>query len=216
MLRRHDRCRATCRTPPPSPRRRSAGPIRDRRRRAADPPGDDLRARPRQPIPPRPQLRPRRQSRLRPAAGADDRARRRRRLAVVRLGDGGGDGGFPRLPLGAHVVAPRVMYWALRRWLAAAEATGALAVDFVDTTALDALRARGAAWPHPARVGRDAGQPAVVDHRHRRRRRDRPSRRRAAGGRQHRGDPGADAAAWRSAPTSSCIRRRNISTATAM
>ncbi len=47
---------------------------------------------------------------------------------------------FHSLPLGAHVVAPRVMYWALRRWLAAADAKGALAVDFVDATSLDALR----------------------------------------------------------------------------
>jgi cystathionine gamma-synthase len=47
---------------------------------------------------------------------------------------------FHTLPLGAHVVAPRVMYWALRRWLAAADAKGALAVDFVDATAPDELR----------------------------------------------------------------------------
>src|SRR5208282_4283592 len=32
------------------------------------------------------------------------------------------------------------MYWALRRWLAAADAKGALRVDFIDATALDALR----------------------------------------------------------------------------
>src|SRR5216683_5611671 len=47
---------------------------------------------------------------------------------------------FDSLPLGAHVVAPRVMYWALRRWLAMADAKGALHVDFVDATALDELR----------------------------------------------------------------------------
>jgi cystathionine gamma-synthase len=47
---------------------------------------------------------------------------------------------FNSLPLGAHVVAPRVMYWALRRWLAAADARGSLHVDFVDATALDELR----------------------------------------------------------------------------
>ncbi|MGC2413005.1 MAG: PLP-dependent aspartate aminotransferase family protein, partial [Stellaceae bacterium] len=47
---------------------------------------------------------------------------------------------FDSLPLGAHVVAPRVMYWALRRWLGAADAKGALAVDFVDATAPDELR----------------------------------------------------------------------------
>ncbi|HEV2336372.1 MAG TPA: PLP-dependent aspartate aminotransferase family protein [Stellaceae bacterium] len=47
---------------------------------------------------------------------------------------------FDSLPLGAHVVAPRIMYWALRRRLAAADAKGALQVDFVDATALDEVR----------------------------------------------------------------------------
>ena len=47
---------------------------------------------------------------------------------------------FDSLPVGAHVVAPRVMYWALRRWLAATNASGRLHVDFVDATALDELR----------------------------------------------------------------------------
>src|SRR5689334_15946974 len=45
------------------------------------------------------------------------------------------------LPPGARVVAPLVMYWALRRWLGQSNATGALAVGFVDMTSLDALRA---------------------------------------------------------------------------
>jgi cystathionine gamma-synthase len=47
---------------------------------------------------------------------------------------------FDSLPLGAHVVAPQVMYWALRRWLAVADAKGTLHVDFVDATGLDDLR----------------------------------------------------------------------------
>src|SRR5579863_468552 len=47
---------------------------------------------------------------------------------------------FASLPQGAHVVAPRIMYWALRRWLAAADAKGALAVDFIDATSLDELQ----------------------------------------------------------------------------
>jgi cystathionine gamma-synthase len=47
---------------------------------------------------------------------------------------------FQCLPRDRHVVAPRVMYWGLRSWLRNfAEAWG-LAVDFVDTTSLDALR----------------------------------------------------------------------------
>ena len=48
---------------------------------------------------------------------------------------------FHSLPAGSHVVAPRVMYWALRRWLAAQAQRGDLTVDFVDMTSLDALRA---------------------------------------------------------------------------
>src|SRR5579864_4798592 len=47
---------------------------------------------------------------------------------------------FHTLPLGAHVVAPRVMYWALRGWLAMEDASGRLRVDFVDATALDEVR----------------------------------------------------------------------------
>jgi cystathionine gamma-synthase len=47
---------------------------------------------------------------------------------------------FHSLPAGAHVVAPRVMYWGLRRWLAATAASGALVVDFVDATAPDELQ----------------------------------------------------------------------------
>src|SRR5579872_2720528 len=47
---------------------------------------------------------------------------------------------FHSLPAGAHVVAPRVMYWALRRWLGGLAAKGAIAVDFVDAASLDELR----------------------------------------------------------------------------
>src|SRR3984893_5202331 len=49
---------------------------------------------------------------------------------------------FQSPPRDAHVVAPRVMYWGLRRWVQNfAEASG-LAVEFVDATSLDALRRR--------------------------------------------------------------------------
>jgi cystathionine gamma-synthase len=48
---------------------------------------------------------------------------------------------FRTLPLGAHVVAPLVMYHSLRRWLAGCAADGHIAADFVDMTSLDALRA---------------------------------------------------------------------------
>jgi cystathionine gamma-synthase len=48
---------------------------------------------------------------------------------------------FRSLPPGSHIVAPRVMYWALRRWLAMQSERGTLSADFVDMTSLDALRA---------------------------------------------------------------------------
>src|ERR1700732_4300825 len=47
---------------------------------------------------------------------------------------------FHSLPAGSHVVAPRVMYWALRRWLGTQAERGALAGDFVDAASPDALR----------------------------------------------------------------------------
>jgi cystathionine gamma-synthase len=47
---------------------------------------------------------------------------------------------FRTLPVGAHVVAPLVMYHSLRRWIASYAADGHIAADFVDTTSLDALR----------------------------------------------------------------------------
>src|SRR5438445_711129 len=46
---------------------------------------------------------------------------------------------FHSLPAGAHVVAPQIMYWGLRRWLGRLEAKGGIAVDFVDATSLDEL-----------------------------------------------------------------------------
>ena len=47
---------------------------------------------------------------------------------------------FQCLPRDAHVVAPRVMYWGLRSWLRNFAEPWGIAVDFVDATALDALR----------------------------------------------------------------------------
>jgi cystathionine gamma-synthase len=46
---------------------------------------------------------------------------------------------FLGLGPGAHVVAPRVMYWALRAWLANEAPALGLTVDFVDTEDLSAL-----------------------------------------------------------------------------
>ncbi|AWN40954.1 trans-sulfuration enzyme family protein [Methylobacterium durans] len=48
---------------------------------------------------------------------------------------------FTALEPGDHVVAPKVMYWALRRWLREEAPRRTLAVDFVDGDDLDALRA---------------------------------------------------------------------------
>jgi cystathionine gamma-synthase len=48
---------------------------------------------------------------------------------------------FHSLPAGSHVVAPKIMYWALRRWLGMQAERGALTVDFVDMASPDALRA---------------------------------------------------------------------------
>ena len=39
---------------------------------------------------------------------------------------------FLALPVGAHVVAPQVMYWGVRKWLLEQHAAGRLAVDFFD------------------------------------------------------------------------------------
>ncbi|RVU15307.1 trans-sulfuration enzyme family protein [Methylobacterium oryzihabitans] len=48
---------------------------------------------------------------------------------------------FQALDPGDHVVAPTVMYWALRRWLSEEATRWGLEVDFVATDDLDALRA---------------------------------------------------------------------------
>jgi cystathionine gamma-synthase len=48
---------------------------------------------------------------------------------------------FLALDPGAHVVAPRVMYWALRNWLMTEGARFGYRVDFCETDDLDALRA---------------------------------------------------------------------------
>src|SRR3954464_10818623 len=50
---------------------------------------------------------------------------------------------FDSLPPGSHVVAPRGMYWALRRRLALEAESGALTVDFVEMSALAELRGTG-------------------------------------------------------------------------
>jgi cystathionine gamma-synthase len=48
---------------------------------------------------------------------------------------------FRALPLGAHVVGPRIMYHSLRRWISGYAADGHIAADFVEMSSLDTLRA---------------------------------------------------------------------------
>ena len=48
---------------------------------------------------------------------------------------------FLALDPGDHVVAPKVMYWSLRNWLAGFATRWGLQVDFVDATSLDAIAA---------------------------------------------------------------------------
>lgn len=48
---------------------------------------------------------------------------------------------FQALDPGDHIVAPTVMYWALRHWLLTEATRWGLVVDLVDTSDLDALRA---------------------------------------------------------------------------
>ncbi len=48
---------------------------------------------------------------------------------------------FQSLPRGAHVVAPRVMYWGLRSWLRNFADGWGIETAFADATSLDALRA---------------------------------------------------------------------------
>lgn len=48
---------------------------------------------------------------------------------------------FRALPAGSHVVAPKVIYWGLRKWLLGRAAAGLLAVELVAMDDLDAVRA---------------------------------------------------------------------------
>ena len=100
---------------------------------------------------------------------------------------------FRVLPLGAHVVAPLVMYAACG---AGSPHTrrGAHRRRFRRRHLARRVAAGDRARAHPPRLDRDPVEPAVVDHRHRRRGGVGACRRRIARGRQHRGDPGPDPA----------------------
>ena len=75
---------------------------------------------------------------------------------------------FLSLGPGAHAVAPTVMYWALRNWLAKEAPALGVTVDFVDAEDFSAL-AGHEAGRHQARLARDAEQSALGGQRHRRR-----------------------------------------------
>ena len=90
---------------------------------------------------------------------------------------------FQALSPGDHVVASKVMYWALRAWLPdRGDALGAEDRVRRDRRSRRA-EGRGEAGGPQARLGGDAVEPALDHHRHRRCRRDRPRRRRQARGR---------------------------------
>ena len=160
----------------------------------ADPHGDDVLARSRQPIPARPRLRTRRQPELRPAAGVADRARRRRRDIVVLLRDGSGRRRFsepsarcPCRRTAGHVLGIAQLAEEFRRGLG----------DRGRFRRCDLARRaapRSPPGPDPPHMDRNPGEPVVVGDRHRRFGRNRAFRRRPARSRQHRRDPGTDPA----------------------
>ena len=77
---------------------------------------------------------------------------------------------FLSLPQGAHIVAPRVMYWALRNWLQRRGAAARARRRFCRDRGSAATRRRDPAGAHQARLAGDAEQSALGDQRHRRRR----------------------------------------------
>jgi cystathionine gamma-synthase len=63
------------------------------------------------------------------------------RALLFASGMAGATAAFQALDPGDHVVAPRVMYWALRNWLATEATRWGLKLDFVETDDLAALEA---------------------------------------------------------------------------
>jgi len=164
-------------TPPPGARLDRPD---HRRRDLADPASDDLYIRDPDTRPPAVAICPGRQSRLRPAAGAVDRARRRAASLVFGLRHGGCDDLVPQPAGGRHLVAPLcscITACGLDHGLCPVTVTSRR--TSADMSSLRRDRRRGPPGA-PAGVDRDPGQPIMVDHRHRRRRRHRPPRRRAA------------------------------------
>ncbi len=114
---------------------------------------------------------------------------------------------FQALDPGDHIVAPRVMYWALRNWLMTEAARWGLETTFCEADDLDQVRA----------AIRRAGPSSSGSRRRRTRSGPSPTSRRPPGSRTRRGrgsrsTPPAPRRCtrgpWRSAPTSSCMRRR--------
>ncbi len=91
---------------------------------------------------------------------------------------------FLALAPGDHVIAPRVMYWALRKWFIDFAGPWGLKIDFFDNEAADQLaQIKGAIKPRQdqADLAGDTGQPDLGRHRYRRRRETGARRRRDPG-----------------------------------
>ena len=119
---------------------------------------------------------------------------------------------FLALDKPTHIIASQVMYWGFRSWLRDIGRYGHC-VTFVETSDLDAVRAAVRPGRDRPVLDRDAEQSAVDHDRHRRGRRNRACGRRPALRRLRRSRRRSSPGRSRSAPTSSCIRRPNISTA---
>jgi cystathionine gamma-synthase len=97
---------------------------------------------------------------------------RRRGALLVLVRHGGGHRRVPGASdPGDHIVASKVMYWALRHWLMTEAARWGLAVDFVETDEPDALRGASSraapGWagsrPRPTRSGPSPTSPPPPD-----------------------------------------------------
>ena len=191
----------------------------DRRGGAADPPGDDVR--------PRCRVRADRWPRLRRIAIAARRRRTRERVIAALEGGAAAmvyASGMAaacsairaHLAPGAHVVAPRACYFAVRSWLAAFAARWGVHVDFVDTS--DTAAVAAALRPGVTRLVwvEAIANPTLEVARHRgaRAARARGRARGCASMRPWR--PRCTCARSPSARTSSCTARRSTSAATAI
>ena len=110
---------------------------------------------------------------------------------------------FQALDPGDHVVAPKVMYWALRNWLATETRRAAALASISSRRTISTSCAGRRARQRTKLVWIETPvEPALDDHRHRRGGRDRPRGRRAPRGRFDLRLARSTRGRWRSAPTS--------------